>query len=199
MNLIESDLDRIEIEGYDLDSQMKKTNVLLNHLRSGALDLRTRGELCTPTPPIVSFERFDYFVTIAFPDKHLFNMKYEELTANGPKVKIGPKKFRECTSHEQYNFISRCLVRHISMLADKYDIFYEQHKTGDLHLHGRIKSNDFQNVKNTRITIHRMFGCPMSFTNFVDIKVYDHNLWKDYDQKKTKNYQTTAYPHFANI
>lgn len=210
IDLIESELDRKLIEGYEQDKEFKK---LYSEILKARDDFTKLSEVSfcdldrkKPGPPEnkqigpeQDFHKFEYFFTCAFPDNHLFMMKYLDIGAQSTKWKIGPKKYRECTPMEQYAFINRALQKNIQLIASVYHIFYEQHASGDLHIHGRIRTPDKMNIKTLKTFIHRIFDCPMTFKYFCDIKVYDHAKWNEYDQKRTKTYQTTQHKEFKNI
>lgn len=214
IEIIDSDLDRAMIKGYDEDKEFNrlyKDIVLKRVTASSGFTNPSEANIFVIDKNMPDFQKayfcdldknkplFDYFITCAFPTNHEFTMKYLDIGSQYTKWKIGPKKFRECTPDEQHSFISRLLMKHISLIADKYHIFYEQHLTGDLHFHGRIKTPEKMNMKTLKTFIHRIFELPLKYNHFCDIKEYNHDRWNQYHEKYLKTEQTTEYAHFKNI
>lgn len=149
----------------------------------------------------VNKPQFSYFLTVAFPTKHYFKIKHVEIRSQGQqRIVFGPIKYGDCTQSEQHIWLLYILNKNIKLICDHYDIFFEQTKEGNLHLHGRLGYTDKKiSKKDVKSLIHRMFDCPTKYKQFVDIKDYDDKRWNEYDQKKKKTYQTLDYPHFKNI
>lgn len=142
---------------------------------------------------------FHYFITIAFPTNNKYTIKHLELSTR-PRIVFKPIKYGDCTQQEQYTWLMHKLQKNIQHIADSYDIFFEQTKEGNLHMHGRLKYDEKKmTMKDLKSLIHRIFETSTHFSRFVDIKVYEHTKWSDYDTKIKKDYQTLNYPHFKNI
>jgi len=148
-------------------------------------------------------ENWNYFITICFPTKHLFEIKHKVLLpGNRSKYAFNKIKYGDCTMDEQYEFIVRILDKHMVAIAPYYDIFFEQTAIGNLHIHGRIAFDTKPTcMKTLKIMFCQIFG--LSFTEyprFVDIKKYDALKWNDYQQKEAgKAFQITTYPNYSNI
>jgi len=158
--------------------------------------------LTTPAPPPTpTHNNFSYFITIAFPTNQKYNIKHLELHAhNRTRIVFSPIKYGDCTQDEQYKWLTHTLTKHINQVSDGYDLFFEQTKEGNLHIHGRLKfDNKRKTKKDVKALFHRMFETSTQYKNFIDIKDYDHKRWTDYDHKTVKTYQTLEYPHFKNI
>lgn len=140
---------------------------------------------------------WSYFITLAFPTREKFKIKHLELSAQRNRIVFSDIRYGECTQNEQYEWLMWILRKHIQLVADEYDIFFEQTKEGNLHIHGRLRTEE--KAKNIKMYFHRMFEVPSRCNRFVDIKVYDDSRWTDYDKKKSKDYQTLKYQHFKNI
>lgn len=142
-----------------------------------------------------------YFITVAFPTNHKFKIKHVDLLAqNRSRIVFSPIRYGDCTQNEQYQFINWILNKHVYQLCDKYHIFYEQTREGNIHFHGRLAYDNKKICqKDIRALLHRMFECPTHHKPFVDIKVYDPEKWNNYNNKQTKTYQTVDLPEFKNI
>lgn len=162
-----------------------------------ALGLPTPGSPRIKPPQELITQKWDYFITVAFPVRGMFKIKHIELTVTRPKIVFSDIRYGDCTQNEQYEWLMWILRRHINQIADYYDIFFEQTKEGNLHFHGRLRTA--QSSKNVKSLLFRMFGVNTKCTHFVDIKEYDPQRWSDYDKKTTKSYQTLNYEHFKNI
>lgn len=174
-----------------------------NSDRKGELSIQTQGSvsgevsLLGLTTPDTRYHQFTHFITLCFPTNHKYKIKHLEY---GTKCRIvfSEIKFGDCTQDEQYKWMLWILSRHISSLAETYDIFFEQTKEGNIHLHGRINSN--LSVKSIKSLLHRMFETPTKYKPFCVIKEYEHSKWSDYQNKqKNKEYQKTEYNNFCNI
>lgn len=159
--------------------------------------------LTTPAspPPITNGNDWAYFITLAFPTNHKFKIKHVELRAqNQTRIVFSPIKYGDCTQGEQYSWLMYILTKYIKMVSDEYDLFFEQTKEGNLHIHGRLRYYDKKKTKkDVRALFHRMFECPTQYKHFIDIKDYNPDKWTNYDIKETKTYQTLDYPHLKNI
>lgn len=174
-----------------------------NSDRKGGLSTQSHGivsggvSLLGLTTPDTTYTKFTHFITLCFPTNHRYKIKHLEY---GTKCRIvfSDIKFGDCTQDEQYKWMLWILSRHISTIAETYDIFFEQTKEGNIHLHGRINSN--LSVKNIKQLLHRMFETPTKYKPFCMIIKYDHTKWHDYQNKKEfKEYQKTEYNNFSNI
>lgn len=145
--------------------------------------------------------QYDYFITIGFPQKQKFNIKHLEIRAQNQEVYVfKPIPYEECSQKEQYSFIKHKLSEERMLnIADIYDIFFEVTKNGNIHVHGRIYSIHKKSIKDIRLYIHRLFGVKHQCRHFVDIRVYDHAKWNNYDQKNNKAYQSCNLPHMTNL
>lgn len=142
---------------------------------------------------------YHYFITIAFPTNQKYSVKHLQLSAGYNKIVFTPIKYGDLTHKEQYEWICWKLRKNIQLIASRYDIFFEQTKIGNIHMHGRIYSEDKMYIKDVRAMIHRMFETDTKYVNFVDIKPYDSTKWNDYQNKREhKQYQTLNYPNFTN-
>lgn len=145
--------------------------------------------------------QFDYFITIAFPQKQKFNIKHLEIRAQNQEVYVfKPIPYEECTQKEQYSFIKHKLsIERLYNIADIYDLFFEVTKNGNIHIHGRLYSIAKKSIKDIKLYLHRLFEVKHQLRHFIDIKPYDHLKWNDYDKKNNKAYQTCTFPHLTNI
>lgn len=155
----------------------------------------------TPERPPNPNNDWAYFITLAFPINHKFKIKHVELRAQGTsRIVFNDIKYGDCTQREQYEWLVYILRKHVHIIADKYDLFFEQTQLGNIHIHGRLQyDNKKAPKKDVKAIFHRMFDVPTKYVHFVDIKAYDKDKWSAYDQKTTKTYQTLEYDHFKNI
>lgn len=150
------------------------------------------------TTPDTTDTKYSHFITLCFPTKHAFKIKHIEYTTGRPRIVFSDIKFGDCTQDEQYRWMLWILNRHVHTIAETYDIFFEQTKEGNLHIHGRITSD--LPIKSIKSLLHRMFDCPTKYKPFCVIKEYDHNKWSDYQNKqKNKEYQKTQYENFKSF
>lgn len=152
-------------------------------------------------PPFQNVKNWAYFITLCFPTRHEFKIKHLELKSQGnSRIVFSPIKYGDCTQQEQYEWVIFILRKHINIISDNYDLFFEQTKEGNIHIHGRIGyDGKKKSQKDVRALFHRIFECPTKFKPFCDIKEYDHSKWSSYDTKIVKTYQTLEYSHFKNI
>lgn len=152
------------------------------------------------TPENVAPIVYTHFITVAFPTEHKFNMKVLKTKANGTTSYLfEPTKFGSATMKEQHAFIKWTLTRHILTWCDKYNLFFELTEKGNLHIHGRIISNE--TCKDLHKLICRAFDMDVRNRRFTCIRVYDHQRWNDYENKTAQHklYQKLDLPNFTNL
>lgn len=141
-----------------------------------------------------------YFITLSFPTNQKFVIKHLEPHVHVSRIVFKPIKYGECTQDEQYHWILHILKKHINLICEIYDLFFEQTSSGNIHIHGRINFvGKKKPMKDISALCHRIFGVPLACYAFTDVKVYEEAKWNDYHDKKVKTYQTLDYPHFKNI
>jgi len=168
-------------------------------------------------PAELSEKKYDYFLSVGFPQKDKVFTKYEDKTAYVPrdigplmkgikatpkdKFKLGNIEYRALNTEEQYRFIIRGLNRVKDLITPhggNYHYFIEKCQSGDLHFHGRFESS--MNMKDIKLMFHNAYGISLDrLKTFTNIKKYDALKWMDYSRKlKTKDYQTTYYEHITS-
>lgn len=199
----------MEIKKYIEEIISKEFKDSLENQAKLALGLTTPGYLVEQNVNVDSlstrdnFIKYKYFITLAFPQNHKFTIKHKEYRANGDiKILFEPIKYRDCTVMEQYNFIKHTLSKFLFSEVDKYDIFFEHCKSGDLHIHGRITTHDKTlHIKDIKLFFNHMFGLSAKYNKFCDVKIYDETKWNDYEHKTSinKSHQTCELPKYSNV
>lgn len=177
-------------------------NSNLDYLRPMASSHDASNE---PTGELLTSAVFDthktYFITVAFPTRHKFQMKHKEYTTRGHRIIFTPVRYEETTPEEQYMWIQWILNRYLKSECEYYDIFFELTQSGNIHFHGRLIFYEKKTLKEIKLIFHRFFNLSMKYKNFVDVKVYDPKLWSDYQNKTSerKKHQTTHYKNYTNL
>lgn len=154
----------------------------------------------SPVTPPPKEQQWAYFITWCFPTNQKFTIKHLEPHAHISRIVFKPIKYGECTQDEQYHWIIHILNKHINLICDRYDLFFEQTQAGNIHVHGRISfDGKKKTMKDIKALSHRIFGVPLGCNAFCDVKVYESDKWNNYDKKVKKEYQTLEYEHFKNI
>lgn len=201
--------DFTKLTKFNLEIELKSKNISYDSVEESITDLLNStdslkslydkrhlhlGQMpggANPPPKVIKQSDYDYFVTICFPNR---NFKFNTYKTDYFKKKdiLGNWEWSELSQDNQYKFINFKFRNNLQDF-NKLDLFFEQTKANELHIHFRCTFNSIHNMKEIKNYFHQMFNIPIKYNRFIDIKIYQPDKWNDYQVKTKKEYQILNY------